>query len=153
MAAIIALALLVPLVTTPLAMASPRFNLAKESADDSGRVRAAASIGKTLDALNLPKASVLLDVFLGFGIVANSDNPHQFVITPDRDFKAVLADPSAFNIQYLLVPPPDRELGELDAINRQYPNVYADGAGIATLVREFNTFSPYFAWRLYRLNE
>jgi Dolichyl-phosphate-mannose-protein mannosyltransferase len=152
-AAVVGILLFLPVLTMPLAMISPRFNAASEFANDAGRVRAAAAVGETLDAMHLPYGSVLLDVFLGFGIVVNSDNPHQFVITPDRDFKAVLADPAAFGVRYLLVPPPDRELGELDAINRQYPSIYADGAGIATLVREFDEFWPYFAWRLYRLDE
>jgi hypothetical protein len=152
-AMVMAVMLFLPILTMPMAMASPRFGMGPEFANDAGRVRAAAAVGATLDAMHLPDSSVLLDVFLGFGIVVNSDHPRQFVITPDRDFKAILADPAAFGVRYLLVPPPDRELGELDALNRQYPTIYADGAGIATLVREFSQFSPYFAWRLYRLNE
>ncbi len=146
--------LLLPLITTPIAMVSPRFNYPLEFLTDAGRVQASAAIGETLDAMDLPEGSVLLDVFLGFGIVVNSDNPRQFVITPDRDFKAILADPAAYGVKYLVVPPTDKELGQLDALNREYPTLYSDGAGFATLVREFNTFLPYYTyWRLYRVNE
>ncbi|MEA2518125.1 MAG: hypothetical protein QOF49_205 [Chloroflexota bacterium] len=111
---------------------------------EAGRVAAA------LDSLNLPKGSVLLDVAIGNAIVLQSKAPQQFVITTDRDFERVLADPATFAIQYLVVADPSGE-GALDALNRVYPRLYEDGGGFATLVREFDKPSP--GWRLYRMTE
>ena len=115
-------------------------------------VNTSRQIAPYIDGMDLPDGAVLLDVFLGFPIVLESGDPKQFVITPDRDFKSVLADPGAFGVEYLLVPPPDMEMGTLDAITREYPTMYADGAGMATLVREFDS-SVDWHWRLYRLDD
>jgi hypothetical protein len=97
------------------------------------------------------RGSVLVDDFLGFVIVMASEHPDQFVITPDRDFQAILADPAQAGVRYVLVPP-DRDLGSLDAVNRAYPHIYDSGAGIATLTNQFNDASDLGRnWRLYRL--
>ena len=106
------------------------------------------AIDADLDRLNLPPGSVLLDTFEGNPIVLNSSNPSQFVITSDRDFQAVVDDPAAFRVQYVLVPPPTG-LGGLDSINRAHPGFFENGAGMATLVREYG---PASVWRLYRIN-
>lgn len=119
---------------------------------DIQRWESGQQVAAYVDDLGLESGSVLLDVFLGFPIVLHSREPRQFVITPDRDFIAVLNDPATFGVRYLLVPPPDVALGELDAINRQYPGIYEDGAGIATMVKEFKSPSSNLQWRLYRLN-
>jgi hypothetical protein len=84
-------------------------------------------------------------------VVMTSEHSDQFVITSDRDFQAILADPAQAGVQYLLVPP-DRDLGLLDAINRAYPHIYENGAGVATLVKQFNDGSDLGRnWRLYLL--
>ena len=116
------------------------------------RVVAGRTVATYLDELDLADGSVLVDVFLGFPAVLSSDDPKQFVITTDRDFEAILADPSAFDVEYLLVPKPDEELASLDAINIAYPTMYADGAGIATLSKSFDSDVGY-NWRLYRLDQ
>ena len=108
-------------------------------------------IAADLDARALPPGSVLLDDFLGFPIPLNSGNPKQFVITSDRDFKAVLADPAASGIEYVLVPSPT-DLGRLDAVNRQYPALYAGGMANASLVQEYLDLGGFSTWRLYHLN-
>lgn len=109
-------------------------------------------IAADLDAMNLPPGSVLLDDFLGFGIPLDSRNPRQFVITSDRDFQTVLSDPAAAGVTYVLVPEP-ASLGLLDAINRRYPTLYANGAEMATLVRQYANQGDRLPayWRLYRL--
>jgi hypothetical protein len=109
-------------------------------------------VARYVDALHPPRGSVLLDDFIGFAIVLDSQHPDQFVITSDRDFQAALADPAASGIQYVLVPPPDAPLGRLDATNRAYPTMYDSGAGIAQLVQPFHDVSDYrYDWRLYRI--
>lgn len=113
---------------------------------ESQSYRLGGEVARAIDALGLPPGGVLVDVATGFPIVLQSERPTQFVITPDRDFQAVLADPVAFHVRYLLVPD-DQYLGTLDALNRHYPGLYADGAGIGRLVGEFG--NPTFSWRLY----
>ncbi len=108
-------------------------------------------IAADLDARALRPGSVLLDDFMGFPIPINSGNPKQFVITSDRDFKAVLSDPAASGIQFVLVPSPT-DLGRLDAVNRQYPTLYAGGMVNAHLVREYPNLGGFSTWRLYHLD-
>jgi hypothetical protein len=103
-----------------------------------------------LDELHLPSGSVLLDVFGGFAIVAQSENASQFVITPDRDFRAVLADPLSFGVRYLLAPS-QRGLGAVDAVNITYPALGANGAGFTVLDRTFAGRGGTEDWALYRV--
>jgi hypothetical protein len=107
-------------------------------------------VSRYVDNLHLGRGQVLVDVFLGFPIVLESDNPRQFVTTPDRDFKAVLADPATFGVRFILVPPTGG-LGTLDAVLRQWPGIYSTGAGIGELVKQFDVpgTDGLFRWRLY----
>jgi hypothetical protein len=107
---------------------------------------AGGAVAAYLDAKALPDGAVLADAATAFPIVLQSARPRQFVITPDRDFQAVLADPRRFDARYLVVPP---DYGGHDAINRAYPGIYASGSGIATLVAEFEEGG--FRWRVYAL--
>jgi hypothetical protein len=116
-----------------------------------GQLEISRRVAADLDRESLPAGSVLVDDFLGARIVVASDNPHQFVITSDRDFQAVLSDPTLTGVKFVVVPLP-QGLGLADAVNRQYPEMYANGAGLATLVREYVNPEGNFAWRLYRLN-
>jgi hypothetical protein len=112
-----------------------------------------------LDSLRLPDGSIVLDVFLnGFAIVTQSDRPRQFVITPDRDFAAILANPAAFGVQYLLAPD-NAGQGVLDAVNRAYPGLVpsapsavSSGHPVATLVRVFPQLGTSGRWWLFRVN-
>jgi hypothetical protein len=108
-----------------------------------------AAAAQYLDALALPDGSVVVDVAIGFPIVLQSSRPRQFVITPDRDFERVLADPTAFGARYLLVPS-GSGYSSLDAVAHAYPNLLDDGGGAARLVDQFG--SGAFAWRLYEVD-
>ena len=115
--------------------------------------RVARDVARYLDSLRLPDGAVVIDVALGFWVVLQSDRPRQFVITPDRDFEAVVADPATFGANYLLVSPASG-VGSLSAISRAYPGIFKNGAGIGTLEREF--LSPggeQHTWRLYRVDD
>lgn len=108
----------------------------------------AAEIGAALDAMQLEPGSVLADSATAFGIIMQVDDPKAFVITSDRDFEAVLADPMAFDVAYLLVPP---DFQGHDALNRTYPGLYASGSSFAELLRTFDAPGRSPDWRLYRV--
>ena len=111
----------------------------------------AGEIARYLDAQDLPRGSVVVDVALGFWIVLQSEDPEQFVITPDRDFERVIADPATFDARYLLISPP-YGLGGMAALERAHPGIYETGAGIAELAREFrNPTDGAVAWRLFEV--
>jgi hypothetical protein len=134
----------------PLQAALNRDNLPEDQRLASRRFVTDRAVAQYLDDLQLPRGSVLVDDFIGFAIVLASQHPDQFVITSDRDFQAALADPPGSDIQYLLVPPPQSPLGQLDAINRAYSDLYESGAGIGVLVQHFEDVSDYhYDWRLY----
>jgi len=99
--------------------------------------------------MDLPRGSVLVDAFLGFPIILQSRDPQQFVITADRDFLQVLADPVLFGVDYLLVPPGNGH-GSLDAIHRMYPGLATDSR-FALPVEVFPAVGPSPSWTLYRL--
>jgi hypothetical protein len=104
-----------------------------------------------LDSLHLREGEVLVDAATGYPIVLSSRRPKQFVINSDRDFDAALADPWGMQVRYLFVPTPTG-YSQADAIHRFYPKLYDSGAGIAELVREFDTIGRP-SWRLYKLRE
>lgn len=106
-------------------------------------------IATDLDAMDLPLGSVLLDDLLGLALPLNSRNPLQFVTRSDPDFPAVLSDPAASGVLYILVPRRSGP-GLLDAVNHRHPTFYADGAGMGSLVREYESRDGGH-WRLYRL--
>lgn len=119
---------------------------------DAGRQAAiGGEAAAYLDALQLPRGSVLVDVAIGFPIVLQSRDPAQFVITPDRDFPQALANLSGFGIQYILVPNGSGYRSS-NAVGRIYPQMYDTGAGIASLVRQFGATDDMWAWRLYALS-
>ena len=84
--------------------------------------RVARDVAGYLDSLELPDGAVVIDVALGFWVVLQSDRPRQFVITPDRDFEAVVADPATFDAKYLLVSP----ASGVGSLERHQPGVSRD---------------------------
>jgi hypothetical protein len=103
-----------------------------------------------VDLLRLPDGAVIVDALSGFAIVAQSAHPRQFVITPDVDFRAVLADPRAFGVRYILAPSATGN-GVLDAVNVAYPDIGRDGSGLADLEETFAGRGGSYDWYLFRL--
>ena len=108
----------------------------------------AGAVATYLDELGLRPGSVLMDNFFGYSVFARSERPTQFVVTSDRDFASVLADPVAAGVSHIVVPRPSTALASLDAISRAYPGIYDDGAGIGTVVAEFDTHDHTPVWRV-----
>ncbi|MDA4103822.1 hypothetical protein MMON44395_19895 [Mycolicibacterium monacense DSM 44395] len=103
-----------------------------------------------LDRKHLPEGSVLMDTFMTWGVWLASDNPKQFVITSDYDFTAALNRPWDHGVQYILVTNPPFTAAP-DAINKRYPTMWADGAGIGTLVHSAAGAFGEEEWRVYRV--
>lgn len=95
---------------------------------------------------NLSKDLILTDSFSSFRIIMDSSNPRNFIITSDTDFEANLENPTTGEVSYFLVPNPQAVLS-LDQVNQKYPQLYAEGAEWASLVKEFNGF-----WKLYKIH-
>lgn len=76
-------------------------------------------IGQEIDALGLSPGSILTDSAYSYGVVLASRNPRQFVITSDRDFATILADPKGNRVRYFLV----SVKGAADAVRVAYPNL------------------------------
>ena len=93
---------------------------------------------------NLGDKKILMDDFIGFGIILNSLNPKIFINDSDADFAASIADPKRY-CDYILVKKPN-DLGTLDAINKKYPTLFDSGSNFAHLSKDFGT------WRLYEVN-
>jgi len=119
-----------------------------------GKYRRVVKMARFLDDLHLPNGSILVDTFSPCipPMILASRHPAKFVITNDRDFQPVLADPVAFHAPYLLVPEAGTGYGSLDAINRAYPTLYATGAGFATLVRQLD-LPGCASFRLYHIDD
>lgn len=104
-------------------------------------------IARQIDRMLLPEGAILADSALAFPIVLASQRIDQWVITPDRDFKAALASPAVFSVEYLLTPIGQ---GGFDAVAGEYPDL-ATTPEVATPAREFHDQATGRRWRLYRV--
>jgi hypothetical protein len=110
------------------------------------------AIDAYIGGMHLADGSIVVDTFGSCTpqIVTTVPNPKVFVITNDRDFKRVLADPLTFQAHYLLDPQPVG-VDTLDALNVAYPNLYKDGAGFSRLVHQFGSDGTCAVYRLYQV--
>lgn len=106
------------------------------------------TLAEYFDRKRLPEGAVLMDTFNTWGIWLASDNPKQFVITSDYDFTAVLNRPWDFGVQYIVASNPG--ISDADALNVRYPTLWADGAGIGTLVHSVYGATGDERFRIYR---
>lgn len=110
------------------------------------------SIDAYIGNMHLRNGSIVADTYGNCTpqIVTSVPNSKVFVIINDRDFQRVLADPLTFGAHYLFVPQPVG-VGLDDALNELYPTLYANGAGFAKLVHQFNDDGICATYRLYRV--
>jgi hypothetical protein len=125
-----------------------RLTGARAGPSSLGGFRTDRAVALRIDRLGLPDGSVLVDSAVGFQVVLASQRSRQFIITSDRDFQRMLADPRTAGVRYLLV---STQRG-VDALTVVHPTLYDTGAGFGTLVDEFH--NPVLRgrdWRLYRV--
>ncbi|GAB7044975.1 hypothetical protein [Catenuloplanes indicus] len=107
-------AALVTLSRPELAREESEWFTASGAARTAGLAEVNATVAADLDRLGLPEGAVVTDAAYAFGVILASDNPRQFVITPDRDFTATLAAPRESGARYLLI----SAKGAADAVRR-----------------------------------
>ena len=103
-----------------------------------------------LDAMNLPIGDVVADTADTCipSIVTNVNNPRIFVITNDRDFQKVLADPLTFHAHYYMVQV--SKGASADAVDVAYPTK-TSRAGWSTLVHTFPSTGACIGLYLYKV--
>jgi hypothetical protein len=108
-------------------------------------------IAADIDGLHPRRGEVLTDTSTSFAVVINAEDQRDYVITSDRDFERINADPGIFGVRYLLVPDP-QFAGNFNALNAEHPMLFENGGGIATLVKEWRGGPQTPRFRLYELN-
>lgn len=144
------LSFLVSAITVYTVMKDP--NMAPEESDilqfnnsktlESSRI--AKEIASYLDNKH-PDEMVLMDTFSAFQVHLNSKFPKHHIITSDYDFQQYLDNPSAQDLDYVLLPKPEG-VAKLNALNQSYPELFENGADWCVLEKDF-----YGIWKLYRI--
>jgi hypothetical protein len=94
-----------------------------------------------------PALQVLTDSFSSFPIIIQGQQPKQFIITSDIDFKSILNYPFGRATAFLV--PRPTTVGALDAVNQRYPQLWSKGEPWAHLIAEF---PGGYHWRLYAID-
>lgn len=76
---------------------------------------------------NIPDQKILMDVFTLSGVMLNVNNTDNLVVSSSLNFNACVKDPLHNGINYIVVPNPEG-VGNLDAINMRYKDLYKNGA-------------------------
>jgi hypothetical protein len=106
-----------------------------------------------LDGLDAGKGGIMVDdaVQCVPSIILASKHPGEFTIPNDVNYTFLFGAPYQDGIRYLLVSDPHiKGGGALDSLDRQWPNLYDTGAGVATLVTTFS-LPACTTYRLYRV--
>lgn len=85
---------------------------------------------------------ILLDVFTLSGVMLNIENTDNLVVSSSLDFEECVEDPVHNNIDYILVPSPNG-IGNLDAINIVYKDLYENGTDWCVEEMAFNGFKLF----------
>ena len=104
-----------------------------------------------IDAMHLRDGALVLDdaVQCVPYLILDSAHPTQFRIPNDEDFVHSFGALYQRGVRYLLASDPNF-VGVKDAVDQRIPGLYADGAGVATLVQTFR-YSQCPTFRLFRV--
>jgi hypothetical protein len=105
-------------------------------------------VAQYLDALNADRGSILTDSGTGFGVLLKTKHPDRFVITSDSDFRERVA--ALDTVSYILVPE-NTGLLQLDALNKTWPTLFANGPAQNSLVKEWKAIDGRPSWRLFKV--
>jgi len=96
---------------------------------------------------------VVADQLRAFAIAANLSPRylHRLILTPDRRFHQIVADPRRFGVRYFLVPSP--EAFPTDQILRARPRLWSGDEPGFKLVTDFPSIDTPEHWRLYEVTE
>ncbi len=110
----------------------------------------AVTISHYIDSLHLPNGDVVADTADSCmpNVITNVNNPRVFVITNDRDFQRVLADPLTFHAHYLIAQAAG--VTSADAVSQAYPNLVS-GTSWAHLMHTFPSKGYCVGLRLYKV--
>ena len=119
-------------------------------AGDVDDFTSAFAAARYVDGLDLPPGSVLVDTGQLFGVLTHARERDAYLATSDRTWERTLADPVAFDQEYVLV----SDGGQTDLVAATYPQLFAEGSlgevGTAELVETFES-ERGLDLRLYRL--
>ncbi len=104
-------------------------------------IQIGAAVAPRVEALDRDKGLIACDSTVCFPIILNAKDPKMFVVTSDRDFQAVIAQPQVYHVKYFLVANSGR-----DELNIVYPGLWEDGAGFSSYVGDVGD-----GFRLYRI--
>jgi hypothetical protein len=107
-------------------------------------------VASYLNNLHLPVGDVIVDTadVCAPNVITNVDDPREFVITNDRDFQRVLADPLTFHAHYYFV-----QAGRgasTDAVKLAYPTANSR-AGWSHLIHTFPARGSCSGLALYKV--
>lgn len=98
-------------------------------------------------------STILYDSFKMANVTLNLDNPKNIITNvADAVFDGAILYPQVSGVDYLVIPIPyvetengvrDSGAGALDAINKEYPELYSDGADWADLVYDNGAYRVY----------
>lgn len=116
-------------------------------------MRRAQRVARDIDRRDrVAPGAVLTDTSSTFAVVAAAPRPEVYVVPPDRDFEAVVADPATFGIRFVLLRGP---AAPGDAVLAAHPTIWKEnGAPIGQLVQTWGEVSdPAGQFRLYRVDD
>jgi hypothetical protein len=124
-------------------------HLTAEDQAAKGAYSAVQGISGWLDAQHYPNGDVVVDTGDNCipNVVTNVDNPRLFVITNDRDFQKVLADPLTFHAHYLMIE--GNGTAQADGVAQLYPHIAT--ANWAHLVHTFPPRGFCVQFKLYQV--
>lgn len=85
---------------------------------------------------------ILMDSFIGAKFIMNLDRPENLITTTSDEFEYAVKNPKKYKVDYLIVPQ-SMYTGQLDAINKEYPNLFSDGGSWLELVYDNEMYRIY----------
>lgn len=132
---VLAFSLLVSSVLTGYYLSNPKLSPEENNVIISNESRRVAEYINN----NFQDEIILADSFLTGGIILNVNNIDNIVTSASLGFYDIVDNPRKYGISHILVPD-QSGVGNLDAINSKYPNLYSNGAEWCVKVKDFDGY-------------